>query len=243
MTIDQYEDALEININSDTKFEPDNYFQFNIDLSSNKLFKYHEMKLIICTKDLKVPHDDCYDYDIAVRGSQFMSTIPKSIFNKAVFFDHDPKWYIKDEKMYVSSVGLFGNRISNKKNEFDEKKLIDIFKDHEEKNLILSNLIENKSGIKDTCIFMNNSEDFLNDNFCGLIYLVSKIFYEYLESKKYLQTKTFSFGHNILIGNNFQPTVCEINEIDTIKLYWNIPRHGDMVKHFEFIFSAKKKSK
>ena len=224
--------VLEINVvDKQTQFESDNYFKFPIDLTSNKFFKYHDMKLFI--------GELTNNYEIVVRGSQLKSTIPKYFFDCVIIFNHDPKWFVDGEKRYISCSGMFANQISNKKKSvLNELELMALFKKYEADKLVYANLIKSESGLVDTLILIDNKQ--LISEICnyGLMFLVSKLFKEYLIEGKYLdlnKSKYFSIGYNYLLDKNMKPTICEINDNNTIDLYWEIKRCADMISCVDLI--------
>ena len=221
---------LDYVINEDTKFDKDNYYKFDIDFPNKILYKYHFSKLLIKNPNQKF-------YNIIVNGSQFKSSIPKKILNSDILFNHDSKWFVENEKKFVSISGMVGNtlkvNISNNTNlsknpnvsywssssirteDKIENAHIYFFKKYEKDNKIINKLIELKTNIYQNIVFINNelNIDIIETDLMIylVIYLVDPVFLEYLKLNKYLEkdSQNFSIGLNSYLFKNKFPDICE----------------------------------
>lgn len=237
--------VLDYIINPNTKFDKENYYKFDIDFPNIILYKYHIAEIFIKEPEQKEKNEF---NNIIVKGSQFKSTLPKKFLNSNILFDHDSKWFVENEKKYVSVNGMVFNQIS-KENRIsslvDEKKHIVMFKKYEEENKIINKLIQLKSGIQDNLIFMDNDPTELDIDYNALIYIVDNSVREYFKIKNYLKTdiSTYSFGLNQLVKKDKYPFVCEYVSDSKYQLFYVISRTSDLIKHFDIILNDSIKSK
>ena len=236
-------EELNYAIKTDTQFDLDNYYRFQIDFPNVILYKYHQSELLINELEQK---EKKYSYDIIVYGSQFKTTLPKKIPNSNILFDHDSKWFVGGEKRYVSIGGMVTN--TKAKNDFTipipKSSHLDSFKKHEQDDKVTTNIIQLKSGTQDNLIFMDNEPNQITQDLNGLIYLVDSSIREYFKSKKYLKNNipTYSFGSNAYFEKNKFPDVCEIMPNNKYRLFYVISRTGDLVKHFDIYLESDIKS-
>jgi hypothetical protein len=240
-------------INENTEFDEDNYYRFDIDFPNQILYKYHFSKLLIKEKNKNF-------YNIVINGSQFKNSIPKKILNSNILFNHDPKWFVENEKSFSSVSGMVGNNIkknniSNNNNitewrnssiepnkEINNKisHHIHFFENHEKNNKIINAMIEVEKNIYQKLVFINNepnTNDIYETN--PIFYVYDLDFLEHLKVNKYLDrdSQTFSVGLNSYLFTNKYPDICEIVLNKKCRLFYILKNIGDMISNIEINFN------
>lgn len=239
--------VLTYTINNDTRFDELNYFTFNIDFPNNILYKddsiilkitLPEDKIII---DDEILQDDYYStFKIIINGTNFKVSTPKMFFNinTHICFNHDSKWFIKDEKEFNSSYGKIFKKIKSY-----ESDILTLFKKLYKDKLLTFDMIEigdiqNENIIKELSIFADidfkNNKDTVDVN--SIMFLVYSDLEKYLQYNKFLinnyNSSSYSFGSNQNYGIvNFDS--CELINEQTCKIYFKILNNPDFIKHID----------
>lgn len=223
--------VLSKTITTDTIFD-DNYFKFDIDFPNSKLYKYHQMKLVLSQTD--------NFYHIIVSGSKFKSTMPKSNLNVdyRILFDHDTKWYEPEKRMFISCCGMIGNIAPNQKIEA-KCNVLNLFKEYEKKYKIYYETMNFSKSDKEICVFIDNVP-FENDNGSKhLQFFTSRELFKYLQQNDHV-TNYLTYGIN-LSNNNVTSCFSEFVEIkennndSVISMCYPIFRSADLLRHIDIV--------
>lgn len=244
-------------INSNTIFDTNNYYKFDIDFPNKFLYSYHSLGIKIIKKNYNENNlenlENLENFNIIVCGCDLLSTTPKMFSNSNIIFDHDFKWYVKGEKEFLSISGVVCDRLRDKSikttfantntntNTNTNNSSIELFKKFQNKNLvqIFDMELPFENGKKETCIFINDNlqnSDLNNTNIQSMLFfLIDKNFMNYLQTNNLKQTELFSVGSDEILKKNANYDLCEVLEKSLLKLSYIIPRTSDMIKHFDII--------
>lgn len=236
-------------ITTNTIFDDDNYYKFEIEFPNSILYKYDsiDLKIILSKNDILNENNNLFD--IIICGSNFKISTPKMFFSTdaIICFNHNYNWYIQGKKEFISRCGMINNRFHFDKKFMEEDEITTLFKEFQKNKLVTINTIELNSEIKDTCVFVEI--DFENDKIIKskqkctgpIFFLISNFLNKYLRENNLLKnTNSFSFGSNKFIGS-INYNLCELINISTCKMYYEISKSSDLIKHFDIEFIELKK--
>lgn len=259
---DNIELIKEITNNDIFDIDQENYYKYEIDFPNSVLFKNLDIQLGIKLGNDKLDKniydndsdddddDDNYGYnqfDIIINGSCFKVSTPQIFFNTntVISYEHNSKWFIPDEKEFISVGGYIHNKHANLSS-MTEDELVGIYKKLKKQNLLSINKIELDSGFTDTCIFADadleifrKKKSQLQKNIDGLYFLISGQIKRYFDENNILikntDSESFSFGSNKFIGlTNYE--ICELTNMSTYKMYLKIFKESDIIKHIDLEF-------